>query len=84
MIIEVVVGAVLIFLGLCALLGLPALSLHLQRQAERTHALEKEVIADVRADLHEAERKVAHVFDDDVGPERSIGGLPEANDVYHS
>jgi hypothetical protein len=53
---------------------------------KRSHKVDKDVVADVRdleKDARHVEQKVADVYDDDVGSERSIGGLPEANDDDH-
>jgi hypothetical protein len=97
-IIEVVVGCVLIVLGLCALLGLPALAFRLYAIERRSHEIEQSVVAEARSvgrdvfhaghvehdierDVRHAERKVADVYDNDVGAEHSIGGLPEASDL---
>ncbi|MGC2175385.1 MAG: hypothetical protein WA614_07970 [Acidimicrobiales bacterium] len=105
MIIEVVIGCVLIVLGLCALLGLPALAFRVYDIEKRSHEIEQAVVKDVRnvgrevfhgghekqdverdardvgEDVRRAERKVADGYDDDVGAEHSIGGLPEASDA---
>lgn len=104
MITEVVVGCVLIVLGLCALLGLPALAFRLYAIEKRSHEIEQEVVKDVRnvgrdvfhaghdnevergardveRGMRHAERTLADVYDDDVGAQRSIGGLPEASDA---
>jgi hypothetical protein len=44
MVVEVVFGAVLVFLGFCALLGLPSIAIHLELRDERSHGSEKDVI----------------------------------------
>ncbi len=98
MITEVVVGCVLIVLGLCALLGLPALAFRLYAIEKRSHEIEQDIVEDVRnigrdvlhaghvkhdveRDVRHTEQKLADVYDDDVGAQHSIGGLPEASDA---
>jgi hypothetical protein len=95
MIVEVVVGCVLIVLGLCALLGLPALAFRLYEVDRRSHEIEQRVVADVRnvlgrerrdveRDMRHVERHFADVDDvddDDAEPLHTIGGLPERGDA---
>jgi hypothetical protein len=79
MIVQVVFGAVLIVLGLCALLGLPAISLRLQRRDARANALEKALIADV----HKIESKIEHVYDDEIASRLPSRDATESDAAYH-
>jgi hypothetical protein len=78
MILQVVVGAILIVLGLCALLGLPALTFHLYRRDVRSHAFEQVVVADI----HEVENKIAHAYEDEVERVRPAHNATESGVAY--
>ncbi|HWD96230.1 MAG TPA: hypothetical protein VG246_07415 [Acidimicrobiales bacterium] len=79
MIIQVVFGAVLIVLGLCALIGLPALSLHLQGRDERAHVFEKAFVADV----HKLERTITHIYENEITLHQPARAERESNVAYH-
>ena len=78
MILQVVVGAVLIVLGLCALLGLPALAFHLYRRDVRSHAFEHVVAADI----HKVENKIADAYEDEVERVRPAHNATESGVAY--
>lgn len=71
MIVEVIVGSVLIVLGLCALIGLPALAIHLQRRDERGHQFETAAAREVRA----VEDKMAQLYEAEIAPSRVTPGV---------
>jgi hypothetical protein len=79
MIVQVVFGSVLIVLGLCALIGLPSISMHLQRRDERAHAFETRVVADVQL----IESTLMHVYEDEIAPRQTARDATESDVAYH-
>jgi hypothetical protein len=69
-------------LGLCALLGLPSIALHLQRRDARANALEK-IERAVVADVQKIESTIEHVYEDEIVPRQPVRGATESDVVYH-
>lgn len=82
MIVQVVFGSVLIVLGLCALIGLPSISMHLQRRDARANAFEK-IEQAVAADVRKIESTIERVYEDEIATRQTVRGATESDVVYH-
>jgi hypothetical protein len=82
MIVQVVFGSILIVLGMCALIGLPSISMHLQRRDARANAFEK-IERVVVADVQSIESAIAHVYEDEITPRQTARDATESPVVYH-
>lgn len=80
MVVEVIVGSVLVLLGFCALLGLPALAIHLQRRDERSHQFELAGASEIQAFPY----TVAHLYEAELAPRRVTPDVAGPGAVYHS
>jgi hypothetical protein len=83
MIVQVVFGSVLIVLGLCALIGLPSLSMHLQRRDARANAFEK-IEQALAGDVQKIESAIERVYQDEIAQRQTVrDAATESDVVYH-
>jgi hypothetical protein len=82
MIVQVVFGSVLIVLGLCALIGLPSISMHLQRRDARANAFER-IERAVVLDVEKIESTLANVYEGEIAPRQTARDATESPVVYH-